>query len=199
MKTLLLLLALSGPVGFQQALLTLTGASCVEELSEDEVQRYQSLAAHPVDLNHAGRGRLLATGLLTPYQVASLLDYRERTGGLFDVTVYPVVELWGFISKEYRVPSDGELLKALDLVGMDTIEAFDPESGRIAGILHTFNDSVADTIHNDRTEILRGQDFFYEKLLGLSFKITPFSFFQTNSRGAEVLYSLVRDYIGSTK
>lgn len=71
--------------------------------------------------------------------------------------------------------------------------------GRIAGILHTFNDSVADTIHNDRTEILRGQDFFYEKLLGLSFKITPFSFFQTNSRGAEVLYSLVRDYIGSTK
>ena len=37
MKTLLLLLALSGPVGFQQALLTLTGASCVEELSEDEM------------------------------------------------------------------------------------------------------------------------------------------------------------------
>jgi 23S rRNA (uracil-5-)-methyltransferase RumA len=71
--------------------------------------------------------------------------------------------------------------------------------GRIAGILHTVNDSVADTIHNDRTEILMGRDFFYEKLLGLSFKITPFSFFQTNSRGAEVLYSLVRDYIGSTK
>ncbi len=82
MKTLLLLLALAGPMGFQQAILTLTGASCVEELSEDEVQRYQSLAAHPVDLNHAGRGRLLATGLLTPYQVASLLDYRARTGDI---------------------------------------------------------------------------------------------------------------------
>ncbi|MBR6875610.1 MAG: hypothetical protein IKN00_04895 [Bacteroidales bacterium] len=82
MKTLLLLLALIGPVGFQQALLVLTGASCVEELSEDEVQRYQSLAARPVDLNHAGRSRLLATGLLTPYQVASLLDYRTRTGNI---------------------------------------------------------------------------------------------------------------------
>ena len=80
MKRLLLLLALSGPTGLQQALLTLTGASCVEELSEDEVQHYQSLAAHPVDLNLAGRSRLLSTGLLTPFQVASLLDYRTRTG-----------------------------------------------------------------------------------------------------------------------
>lgn len=82
MRRLLLLLALSGPTGFQQALLTLTGASCVEELSEDEVQHYQSLAAHPVDLNLAGRSRLLSTGLLTPFQVASLLDYRTRTGAV---------------------------------------------------------------------------------------------------------------------
>lgn len=82
MKTLLLLVALIGPLGFQQAVLTLTGASCVEELSEDEMQRYQSLAAHPVDLNYAGRGRLLATGLLTPFQVASLLDYRLQTGAI---------------------------------------------------------------------------------------------------------------------
>ena len=44
-----------------------------------------------------------------------------------------------------------------------------------------------------------GQDFFYEELLGLKFKITPFSFFQTNSLGAEVLYDTVRSYIGDTK
>ena len=92
MKTLLLLLALSGPGGFQQALLTLTGASCVEELSEDEMQRYQSLAAHPVDLNAAGRSRLLATGLLTPYQVASLLDYRARTGDILSWTELALVD-----------------------------------------------------------------------------------------------------------
>ncbi len=52
---------------------------------------------------------------------------------------------------------------------------------------------------NDRTDILYGQDFFYEELLGLKFKITPFSFFQTNSLGAEVLYDTVRSYIGDTK
>lgn len=68
--------------------------------------------------------------------------------------------------------------------------------GKIVGVLHTENDSLADIVQNDRTEVLFGQDYFYEELLGLKFKITPFSFFQTNSLGAEVLYSLARNYIG---
>ena len=71
--------------------------------------------------------------------------------------------------------------------------------GKIAGILHTMNDSLADVVKDDGTEILYGQDFFYEELLGLKFKITPFSFFQTNSLGAEVLYEKTREYIGETK
>lgn len=71
-----------------------------------------------------------------------------------------------------------------------------PLSGKIVGILHTFNDSLADIVQNDSTEILYGQDYFYEELLGLKFKITPFSFFQTNSLGAEVLYQTAREYIG---
>lgn len=72
-------------------------------------------------------------------------------------------------------------------------------SGRIAGILHTRNDSVADMVKDEGTDILFGQDYFYEELLGLRFKITPFSFFQTNSLGAEVLYEKARSYIGETK
>ncbi|MDF2821257.1 MAG: methyltransferase, TrmA family [Clostridiales bacterium] len=71
--------------------------------------------------------------------------------------------------------------------------------GKIAGILHTYNDSLADVVQNDKTDILYGQDYFYEEILGLRFKISTFSFFQTNSLGAEVLYSLVRDYVGETK
>ncbi len=71
--------------------------------------------------------------------------------------------------------------------------------GHIKGILHTKNDSQADAVINQGTIILHGEDFFYEELLGLKFKISPFSFFQTNSLGAEVLYSAVREYIGSTK
>ena len=74
-----------------------------------------------------------------------------------------------------------------------------PLKGKIAGILHTCNDSLADVVQNDHTDILYGQDYFYEELLGLKFKISPFSFFQTNSLGAEVLYETARSYIGDTK
>ena len=55
---------------------------------------------------------------------------------------------------------------------------------------------MADTVTNEGTDVLYGQDFFYEELLGLRFKITPFSFFQTNSLGAEVLYQTAREFIG---
>ena len=68
-------------------------------------------------------------------------------------------------------------------------------TGTIAGILHTLNDSLSDVVKSDATKILYGRDYFYEDLLGLRFKISPFSFFQTNSRGAEVLYSTAREYI----
>ena len=72
-------------------------------------------------------------------------------------------------------------------------------SGKVAGVLHTSNDSLADTIVNERTDILYGQDYITEELLGLRFQISAFSFFQTNSLGAEVLYSEVRKMVGETK
>ena len=72
-------------------------------------------------------------------------------------------------------------------------------TGTFAGILHIKNDSQADVVQSDETVILHGQDYFYEELLGLRFRISPFSFFQTNSLGAEVLYETARGYVGETK
>lgn len=71
--------------------------------------------------------------------------------------------------------------------------------GSIKGILHIVNDRVADAILADSVEVLYGDDFFFEELLGLKFKISTFSFFQTNSLGAEVLYKKVREYVGETE
>lgn len=69
-------------------------------------------------------------------------------------------------------------------------------SGKFAGILHITNDSIADVVKSDKTDILYGQDYFYEELLGLKFKVSAFSFFQTNTHSAAVLYETAREYVG---
>lgn len=69
-------------------------------------------------------------------------------------------------------------------------------NGKLVGFLHTINESVADIVQADKVDILYGKDYFMEKLFGLDFKISVFSFFQTNSRGAEILYSVIRDFSG---
>lgn len=71
--------------------------------------------------------------------------------------------------------------------------------GQIVGILHTHNDSLSDAVIPEKIITLYGRDYINEKILGLTFKISPFSFFQTNSKGAEVLYETARSYVGETK
>lgn len=68
--------------------------------------------------------------------------------------------------------------------------------GSFAGILHSINDGLADVVRSEETKILYGKEYFYEEILGLRFKISTYSFFQTNSLGAEVLYSQAREFIG---
>lgn len=68
--------------------------------------------------------------------------------------------------------------------------------GTYAGILHIVNDSLSDVVQSDVTKVLYGKEYFYEELLGLRFKISTFSFFQTNSYSAEVLYETAREYAG---
>ena len=65
---------------------------------------------------------------------------------------------------------------------------------RIVGVLYTECDTVADAIIPDTVTLLYGEDYLMEEVLGLKFKISPFSFFQTNTKGSEVLYSKARDY-----
>lgn len=74
-----------------------------------------------------------------------------------------------------------------------------PLEGKIAGILHTENDSLADAVISDKTTILYGTEFIYEEMSGLKFKISPFSFFQTNTASAERLYAKAREYVGETR
>ncbi|MDE6627728.1 MAG: 23S rRNA (uracil(1939)-C(5))-methyltransferase RlmD [Lachnospiraceae bacterium] len=72
-------------------------------------------------------------------------------------------------------------------------------NGAIVGILHTYNDSLSDAVIPEKIVTVYGKAYIDEKILGLTFRISPFSFFQTNSRGAEVLYEAARSYVGETK
>lgn len=85
-----------------------------------------------------------------------------------------------------------------DMTGLVNMLTDLPLEGKIAGIVHTINDSVADVVQSDETRLLFGRDYIWEQILGLRFKISQFSFFQTNSSSAEVLYSVAREYCNIT-
>ena len=153
---------------------------------------YDVLTAHDCKLVHEDMTKILSCVLAYfKERNASYYKKMQHVGYLRhlllrrgDVTGEILVNLVTTTQEEYDLAPLVEALLALDL------------EGKIVGILHILNDSLSDVVQSDETRVLFGQDFFYEKLLGLEFKVTPFSFFQPNSRAAEVLYSTVREYIG---
>ena len=93
----LTLLTVSVPLSGQEAesaIARLTGVSDVAELDADEYEHWESLLARPVDVNRASETRLAATRLFSPFQIASLMDYRERSGDILSLT--ELAQLDGF-------------------------------------------------------------------------------------------------------
>ncbi len=66
----------------------------------------------------------------------------------------------------------------------------------IVSILHTINDGLADAVQCDELRVLHGRDYIQEERLGLRFKISQFSFFKSNTKGAVELYTMAREFIG---
>ncbi len=98
------------------------------------------------------------------------------------------------------------------LIGISTTyEEFDTEDfiqfvlgidldGEVVGVLHLKNNSIADVVKQGEDDrLIYGRDYYVEKILGLEFKVSFFSFFQTNSECTEVLYSRVREIVREIK
>lgn len=77
-----------------------------------------------------------------------------------------------------------------------------PLSNEVVGILHTINDNLSDAVRVDSLTTLWGRDYYEEEIMGLKFNVSAFSFFQTNVRAIEKLYTeatnLVKDVEGKT-
>ncbi|MBQ0058550.1 MAG: class I SAM-dependent RNA methyltransferase, partial [Lachnospiraceae bacterium] len=93
-----------------------------------------------------------------------------------------------------RSEKTGEVLVCL-VTSTEQDHNFDPWAKRLqelelegsfAGIIHAHCDCFADDVKAEDARIIYGKDWITEELLGLNFKISLFSFFQTNSAGAEV-------------
>ena len=124
-----------------------------------------------------------------------LVRKASRTGEILVALVTTSQDPWqGETAVEGSLDVDALITGFKDL--LLSLEQDRKLAGKFAGILHITNDSIADVVQSDRTELLYGQEYFYEELLGLKFKISTFSFFQTNSYSAEVLYRTARDYVG---
>ena len=73
------------------AMMHIAGVSDPEDLDESFVEEMYSFMASPVCINTATRSRLLDSGLFSQYQVASLLDYRSRSGDILSLAELAVL------------------------------------------------------------------------------------------------------------
>ena len=125
-----------------------------------------------------------------------------------DLTYYKVMKREGYLRNLVirKAKNTGEIM--VNLVTTSQVE-FDLSEyveiikttnfdGEVVSILHTENNSLSDAVIPEKVNSLYGRDYITEELLGLKFRISPFSFFQTNTKGAEGLYSLVKEYIGNS-
>ena len=80
----------------------------------------------------------------------------------------------------------------------ETLKAL-PLDNSIVGVLQTINENIADAVNCDELRVLYGRDYYMEKIMGLEFEVSAFSFFQTNVPAAERLYKEAISMIDEVK
>ena len=78
-----------------QAIAAFLGIDSMVETDIDEVERLEALMRNPVRINQVSSFRLKETGLLTQYQIASLLDYRSRHGDVMSFSELAALDGFG--------------------------------------------------------------------------------------------------------
>ena len=101
---------------------------------EDKINELDDMLSTGKETSEVSRLNRSGEAVLSP-TVANLvkrsLGIYKKTDGLFDITIYPLMELWGFSTKDYKVPSGKEIAEKLKLVGFDKID-FNEETRKIS-------------------------------------------------------------------
>ena len=101
---------------------------------EDKINELDDMLSTGKETSEVSRLNRSGEAVLSPTAanlVKRSLDIYKKTDGLFDITIYPLMELWGFPTKNYKVPSEKEIEEKLKLVGSDKID-FNEETRKIS-------------------------------------------------------------------
>jgi 23S rRNA (uracil1939-C5)-methyltransferase len=175
----------------------------IEAIGDTEVPHEQGLGFHAPGLfdkvvpiqychlqNEPSNKILNALKYYTELHQLPYYDFRAHTGYMRNVTI--------------RVSSTGEVLVNLVLnedhpeTRIPMLQHLLQEVPEISTLCYTINPKWNDSIYDLEVHTFSGQGFITEKLEDFTFNISPKSFFQTNTKQAEVLYSITRDFAGLT-
>ena len=106
--------------------LTAYGKNAKKALDEavDEINNIEQLVSTGIDssevsqINKNGKGSVSET---TGYLIKRSKEIYDSTNGVFDITIYPIMQAWGFPTVNYRVPGKKELKKLRGLMGADHV------------------------------------------------------------------------------
>lgn len=120
-------------------------------------------------------------------------DIRRQCGLLRDIMVRnsDTGEWMVLIQFHYEKDEDEVIAKNL----LQHIADGFPE---ITSLLYVNNQKGNDTFNDLNIEVFKGNDYIYETMDGLTFKVGAKSFYQTNTKQAYHLYSVVRDFANLT-
>lgn len=120
-------------------------------------------------------------------------DIRRQCGLLRDIMVRNSDTGEWMVLIQFHYEKDEDEVIAKNLL-QHIADAF-PE---ITSLLYVNNQKGNDTFNDLNIEVFKGNDYIYETMDGLTFKVGAKSFYQTNTKQAYHLYSVVRDFANLT-
>lgn len=138
------------------------------------------------DIRNAIRDYALETGM-------TFYDIREQRGLLRDIIIRNSNTGEWMVIMQFHYDEEGDDERACGLM-----EHLSQKFPQITSLLYLDNQKGNDTIGDQQIITYKGNDYIYETMEDLKFKIGPKSFYQTNTEQAYILYCVAREFANLT-